>query len=113
MAAARMRRDVWKLDEWDPILLWYAKAVAGIRGRPLNAPTSWRYQAAIHAYERQRGRYKSDAGVTAVILTERNTPRPRSSVVRLIAALTLTYSMDRIFEPAADKIPSRPRNQGS
>ena len=42
-----------KLDRWDPILLWYARAVAVMRARPLNDPTSWRYQAAIHDYIRQ------------------------------------------------------------
>ncbi|WP_283150106.1 tyrosinase family protein [Silvimonas soli] len=54
MAAApgtRTRRDVWKLPQWDPILLWYAKAVADMQTRPINDPTSWRYQAAIHGYD--------------------------------------------------------------
>jgi tyrosinase len=49
--AIRTRKDVWKLDEWDPILLWYARAVADMQTRPLNDPTSWRYQAAIHDYD--------------------------------------------------------------
>jgi tyrosinase len=49
--AVRIRKDVWKLAEWDPILLWYAKAVADMQTRPLNDPTSWRYQAAIHDYD--------------------------------------------------------------
>jgi tyrosinase len=60
MAATRTRKDVWKLGEWDPILLWYAKAVGEMLRRPLNDPTSWRYQAAIHGYERQRDPYRSD-----------------------------------------------------
>jgi tyrosinase len=46
----RTRRDAWKLDEWDPTLLWYAKAVAEMQTRALNDPTSWRYQAAIHEF---------------------------------------------------------------
>lgn len=50
----RTRRDVWKLAEWDPILLWYARAIAAMQARALDDPTSWRYQAAIHAYVRQR-----------------------------------------------------------
>jgi tyrosinase len=50
MAELHTRRDVWKLGEWDSILLWYARAVAEMQRRPLNDPTSWRYQAAIHDY---------------------------------------------------------------
>jgi len=45
------RKDVLKLTDWDPIILWYAKAVADLKTRPLNDPTSWRYQAAIHDYD--------------------------------------------------------------
>jgi tyrosinase len=58
--ATRVRRDAWKLkplqptDAWDPIFEWYAKAVADMRTRPINEPSSWRYQAAIHAYDRPR-----------------------------------------------------------
>src|SRR6185295_2526341 len=52
MATVRMRRDVWKLATWDPILFWYAKAVTAMKARPLTDPTSWRYQAAIHEYNR-------------------------------------------------------------
>src|SRR5215212_7488142 len=48
----RVRRDVWNLGAWDPILLWYARAVADIKTRPLRNPTSWRYQAAMHGYDR-------------------------------------------------------------
>jgi tyrosinase len=48
----RVRPDVWGLDEWDDTLLWYARAVAAMRQRPIADPTSWRYQAAIHAYNR-------------------------------------------------------------
>jgi len=58
MAEIRERRDVWKLkqsdDEWDPILLWYSKAVAEMQKRPITEPLSWRYQAAIHDYRRDR-----------------------------------------------------------
>jgi tyrosinase len=53
MADPRVRRDVWKLSRWDPILLWYARAIAEMKRRSLNDPTSWRYQAAIHDYVRQ------------------------------------------------------------
>src|ERR1051326_3355587 len=53
MAGTRVRQDVWKLtrtDKWHPTLLWYAKAIAEMQTRPINDPTSWRYQAAIHDY---------------------------------------------------------------
>jgi tyrosinase len=46
--ATRLRKDVWKLAKWDPILEWFAKAVAEMQERPIGDPTSWRYQAAIH-----------------------------------------------------------------
>lgn len=48
-----VREDVWKLAPWDETLLWYAKAVAALRAKPLTDPSSWRYQAAIHAYRRE------------------------------------------------------------
>src|SRR5437764_1162757 len=50
MAGVRERKDVWKLSEWDPILMWYARAIAKMQTRPIQDPTSWRYQAAIHDY---------------------------------------------------------------
>ena len=51
MAQVRVRKDVWKLAPWDPILFWYAKAVQRMQERPIHDPTSWRYQAAIHDYD--------------------------------------------------------------
>ena len=51
--AVRVRQDVWRIDEWDPILVWYARAVGEMQKRPIGDPTSWRYQAAIHEYSRQ------------------------------------------------------------
>ncbi|MFC5473551.1 tyrosinase family protein [Paraherbaspirillum soli] len=59
--ALKVRRDVWKLDTWDPILVWYAKAVAEMQSRPINDPTSWRYQAAIHEYIRDSDPYATVA----------------------------------------------------
>jgi Common central domain of tyrosinase/Polyphenol oxidase middle domain len=50
--AGLVRRDVWNLranDPWDPITEAYARAVAVMQGRPGTDPTSWAYQAAIHA----------------------------------------------------------------
>lgn len=48
----RIRKNVWKLPDWDPILDWYARAIADMQTRPMSDPTSWRYQAAIHDYSR-------------------------------------------------------------
>ena len=48
--AIQIRKDAWKLAKWDPILLWYAKAVRDMQGRAIKTSTSWRYQAAIHEY---------------------------------------------------------------
>lgn len=48
--AIRTRKDVWKLAQWDPILLWYAKAIANMQSKQVDEPTAWRYQAAIHDY---------------------------------------------------------------
>ena len=56
--AVRIRKDVFKLTapstgQWHPDLLWYARAVAEMQRRPIGDHTSWRYQAAIHDYDRQ------------------------------------------------------------
>ncbi len=59
--ATRVRQDVNKLPQWDPTLLWYAKAVADMQTRPFNDPTSWRYQAAIHGYQRDQDPFASDS----------------------------------------------------
>jgi tyrosinase len=51
MAAMRVRQDAWKLPKWDPIILWYAKAIREMKdNRKIQQPISWRYQAAIHDY---------------------------------------------------------------
>jgi tyrosinase len=44
------RKNALNLQIWDPALLWYAKAVAVMKTRPVTDPTSWLYQAAIHGY---------------------------------------------------------------
>lgn len=44
------RKDATQMATWDPILLWYAKAVGVMKSRPANDPTSWIYQAAIHGF---------------------------------------------------------------
>jgi hypothetical protein len=46
-----IRRDIWSLAPDDPVVVWYGKAVSGMRGRQATDPTSWSYQAAIHGTE--------------------------------------------------------------
>lgn len=51
-SAAFVRRDVWTLQSaapWDPMTIAYAKAVRRMQARPASDPTSWAFQAAIHA----------------------------------------------------------------
>jgi tyrosinase len=48
----RIRKDVWRLPAGDKTLEWYGKAVTEMKKKPLNDPTSWRYQGAIHGYFR-------------------------------------------------------------
>lgn len=46
-----VRRDVWALagsEPWNPVTTGYAKAIAEMRNRPTDDPTSWAYQAALH-----------------------------------------------------------------
>ncbi|WP_265533297.1 tyrosinase family protein [Pseudomonas saponiphila] len=46
-----IRRDVGKLSgDWDPTLLWYARAVGVLRQRPITDRTSWRFLAGIHGF---------------------------------------------------------------
>lgn len=51
----RVRRNVWDLvsDPNDKTLEWYARAVAAMQARPISDYRSWRYQAAIHEYNRR------------------------------------------------------------
>jgi tyrosinase len=47
-----IRRDVWTLQAaapWDPITEAYARAVRTMQARPVTDPTSWEFQAAMHA----------------------------------------------------------------
>lgn len=51
---AYLRQNVWDLDgEWADPVLWYARGVAAMRGRPLAQPTSWRFYAAIHGFDQR------------------------------------------------------------
>jgi tyrosinase len=47
-----VRRDIWSLEStqsWHPIVDAYARAVDAMRQRDPQDPTSWAYQAAVHA----------------------------------------------------------------
>jgi len=47
------RKNVWGLGgTWAPPILWYARGVAAMRARPLAEPTSWRFYAAIHGFDK-------------------------------------------------------------
>ncbi|MDT3398337.1 tyrosinase family protein [Streptomyces sp. B1866] len=50
MAGTRVRRDITKMDTWDPQILWYARAVRRMKGKkkPEADPTSWLWQTNIH-----------------------------------------------------------------
>jgi Common central domain of tyrosinase len=51
---AFVRREIWAVERgaddppWDPYTLGYARAIATMRGRGPDDPTSWSYQAALH-----------------------------------------------------------------
>jgi tyrosinase len=50
--ATRTRREVRSLgDSWNDTMLWYAKAVHELRGRPVTKKASWRYLAAMHDFD--------------------------------------------------------------
>lgn len=46
--ASHVRREVRHLPAGDETVVWYRRAVAHMRARPDDDPTSWSYQAAIH-----------------------------------------------------------------
>jgi tyrosinase len=48
MPTVFVRVDVWSLAEDAPVITAYADAVAAMKAKPANDPTSWAYQAAIH-----------------------------------------------------------------
>ena len=48
------RNNVWELGvQWAPEILWYARAVKAMKGRPLSDPLSWSFYAAIHGFNAQ------------------------------------------------------------
>lgn len=63
----RIRRDVNSLDPADPIIKFYRQAIGIMKSvpKPLNDPTSWRYQAAIHGYPLAVGSTAARLGTVA------------------------------------------------
>jgi tyrosinase len=51
----RERKDVYTLPEGDTTLEWYSKAVAEMKTRRADDPTSWWYQAGIHGFDGEDG----------------------------------------------------------
>jgi tyrosinase len=49
---AGVRHNVLKLPAGDQTLMWYGRAIGAMLSRPITDPTSWRFQAAIHDYNR-------------------------------------------------------------
>ncbi len=45
-----VRKNLWKLPTWDPILLWYAKAIVAMQAKPRSDSASWGWQAAVHGW---------------------------------------------------------------
>lgn len=45
-----VRKNLSALPKWDPAILWYARGIAVMQQRPLNDPTSWRWQAGVHGF---------------------------------------------------------------
>lgn len=46
-----IRRNVWELgSEWADPILWYARAVAAMKARPVAEPTSWKFYAGMHGF---------------------------------------------------------------
>src|ERR1700733_12284623 len=49
---ARIRKNVLDLGTpWNDTLVWYAKGVKQLQGRPIARKTSWRYLAAMHGID--------------------------------------------------------------
>jgi tyrosinase len=50
----KIRRNAAALPKWDPILLWYARAVGEMKDTtkyPPTTPKSWTWQAAVHGFD--------------------------------------------------------------
>ncbi len=67
----RIRKNVWKLPAGDETLSWYEKAVAAMKAKPIADPTSWRYQAAIHEYNRSSDPLRQSSDVLPSTIEQR------------------------------------------
>jgi tyrosinase len=46
------RMNLWRLgNDWNPTMLWYARAVRDLQTRPITDATSWTYLAAMHGFD--------------------------------------------------------------
>src|SRR5260370_36596394 len=46
------RMNLWGLgNDWNPTMLWYARAVRDLLARPITDATSWTYLAAMHGFD--------------------------------------------------------------
>ena len=46
------RMNLWGLgNDWNPTMLWYARAVRDLQTRPITDATSWTYLAAMHGFD--------------------------------------------------------------
>lgn len=64
----RIRKNVWDLgDDWAEPILWYARAIAELKTRALDDPTSWRFYGAIHGFHQRlwelQGYYTAGEGL--------------------------------------------------
>ncbi|QIO54604.1 tyrosinase family protein (plasmid) [Rhizobium leguminosarum bv. trifolii] len=63
--------------DWNPTLVWYARAVEELSGRPIADRTSWRYLAAIHGISNRSDGDASDWIAQGII--GQNDPLPSAS----------------------------------
>lgn len=61
--AVRVRKNAGKLPAWDDTFIWYARGIREMQKRPIANPTSWRYQAAVHDYQRNADPYRKASDV--------------------------------------------------
>ena len=56
----RTRRSVHAIeaDPTDNTLVWYSRAIGEMKQRPLDDPLGWRFQGAVHAYDRASDPYQ-------------------------------------------------------
>lgn len=60
---ARVRKNVWRLKSTDKTLDWYERAITVVKQKAFADPTSWRYQGAIHEYDRDGDPFASPTDI--------------------------------------------------